>query len=333
MGPVLSLRRCFPKRGWLLSRTPQEPDALPARPGYVFALADEARWLEHLRSRGFVVVRGVASAEQVSEAKTLLWEGISDRHPSAVRDEPSTWDFPLNVAGLVPWLAQSAGAWAVRGWPGVKQAFANIWDTEDLLVSMDCVLLWRPWWMNSAWTPFTEGLHLDQNPFSKPGLECVQGMVPLLPVTETSGGLRVVPDSHLDAAKASFKRAHPHMMVSGDWCPCDDDELQQSALLLHAEPGDLILWDGRTVHGGLVGTGECEQGAPTDLARLSVTVAMTPRPRANGFVQRRRREGFRKGESFNHVPHEAGTSGGTVRAPIQRGFRPPALTEAQLALL
>merc|ERR1712125_86295 len=125
------------------------------------------------------------------------------------------------------------------------------------------------------------------------------------------------------------------MRNSGDWCPCDDYELKQKAILLHAAPGDLILWDARTVHGGLVGTGKLDQRQtkPTDLARLSVTVSMSPRSWASDFVQKRRRDGFKKGESFNHVPHEAGTSNGTVRAPVSRGFQPPMLTDAQRALL
>eukprot|EP00415_Alexandrium_ostenfeldii_P000961 UN0961 len=161
-------------------------------------------------------------------------------------------------------------------------------------------------------------------------------MVPLLPVTDGSGGLQVVPGSHLDEAKAEFKQAHPHMRSSGDWCPCDDEDLKQRALLLHALPGDLVLWDSRTVHGGLVGTGKGDRSGEAlaaELARLSVTVSMTPRSRASDFVLERRRKGFARGESFNHVPHEAGTSSGTVRAPVRRGFRPPALTDAQLALL
>jgi hypothetical protein len=301
----------------------------------VFDLADDANWLEHLKSHGFVVIRGVATAEQVDVAKDMLWDGIRDRSSHVIRDDPDTWNFPLHVAGIVPWLAQSAGAWAVRGWPGVKQAFARVWETDDLIVSMDAVLLWRPWWLQDTWRPSTEGLHLDQNPFNKPGMECVQGMVPLLPVNDVSGGLMVVPDSHLDAAKDEFKRLHPQMRNSGDWCPCDDEDLKEKALLLHAEPGDLILWDARTVHGGLVGNGKCQkaQGVPAELARLSVAVAMTPRLWASDFVLQRRREGFRKGESFNHVPHESGTSNGTVRAPVRRGFRPPVLSDSQQALL
>ena len=77
--------------------------------------------------------------------------------------------------GLIPSLAQSQGAWFVRGVPKVKKSFASIWKTSDLITSMDCVIAWRPWWKNKFWKPNTEGLHLDQNPFSKPNLETVQG--------------------------------------------------------------------------------------------------------------------------------------------------------------
>lgn len=319
-----------------LLRAPDAPATLPAdRPWYVFDLSDEANWLEQLRGHGFVVIRGIATTDQVCDAKDLLWDAICERFGHTIRDNPDTWNFPLKESGLVPWLAQSAGAWAVRGWPGVKQAFARIWETEDLIVSMDCVLLWRPWWVQSEWRPCTEGLHLDQNPFNKVKLECIQGMVPLLPVTDASGGLQVVPDSNLDEAKADFKRTHPHMRMSGDWCPCNDEDLKQKAVLVHAMPGDLVLWDARTVHGGKVGTGKCDQSdeGAAELARLSVTVSMTPRSWASDLVLERRRKGFKRGESFNHVPHESGTSNGTVRAPVRRDFQPPALTDAQLALL
>merc|ERR1719199_588747 len=114
-----------------------------ARPEYSFELCDEAQWVEHLRERGFVVVRGVGNADQVNAAKDLLWNAVSNRFGHVVRNDPTTWGFPLHQSGIVPWLAQSAGAWEVRGWSGVKQVFARIWDTEDLIVSMDCVLLWR----------------------------------------------------------------------------------------------------------------------------------------------------------------------------------------------
>ena len=50
-------------------------------------------------------------------------------------------------------------------------------------------VLYAPYGRNLAclYPYHEEGLHLDQNPFAKPDRCCVQGMVPLLDVTEASG--------------------------------------------------------------------------------------------------------------------------------------------------
>ena len=115
----------------------------------------------------------------------------------------------------------------------------------------------------------------------------------------------------------------------------EDDPLQSQTVLLQAGAGDLILWDSRTVHGGLVGSGHPppHQAGPVELARLSVTVAMTPRCLASAEVQRLRREGFAAGESFNHCPHEAGSSPGTIKRKLPRACPRPELDEWQQALL
>eukprot|EP00756_Hemistasia_phaeocysticola_P039593 Hpha_TRINITY_DN16823_c0_g1::TRINITY_DN16823_c0_g1_i1::g.150306::m.150306 len=300
---------------------------------YIFEL-DDARWLSHLREEGFCVIRGVASKADVDETTALLWRDIEEAH-GAKRGAPETWgDWHLSVTGLMAHFSQSVGAWHVRGLPRVRAAFERIWETSDLLVSMDSVLAWRPWHLNKSWLPKTEGLHLDQNPFTKPQLDCVQGMMPLIDVTDKSGGLEVVPRSHLEEAKKVYKQNYPDR---GDWCPLSgDDPMQGKGVLLCCGAGDLILWDSRTVHGGVVGTGfeDGERGeGETKLARLSVTVAMTPRQRASEEVQRLRRVGFAASESFNHCPHEAGTSSGTIKRKLPRKCARVKLNEAQQALL
>ena len=67
----------------------------------------------------------------------------------------------------------SEGAWYLRGLPKLRQVFAQIWVTDDLIVSMDSTIVWRPWWIDERWRPVTEGLHLDQNPFQKSFKDCV----------------------------------------------------------------------------------------------------------------------------------------------------------------
>jgi len=157
---------------------------------------------------------------------------------------------------------QSDAAWYIRGLPRLKQAFARVWDTEDLIVSMDAAIIWRPWWINKAWTPVSEGLHLDQNPFKKPDKDCIQGMVPLYDVTEESGGLEVCPRSHLDEAKLQFKTSYPFFKGTGHFLVLPGlDPHHGKAKLLLAKAGDLILWDSRLIHGGRVGTGPVERKA------------------------------------------------------------------------
>jgi hypothetical protein len=165
------------------------------------------------------VLKGVLSSEDVEDAKAMLWKDLTSQSEISCTDA-STWGgLKIPEHGLMGNLAQSAGAWFVRGMPSVKKVFEHIWGTSDLIVSMDCVIVWKPWWLNDKWRPRTEGLHLDQNPFNKPDLECVQGMVPLLPVTAATGGLEVVPRSHTPESQREWKREFSRFEGRGDWCP------------------------------------------------------------------------------------------------------------------
>jgi predicted protein tyrosine phosphatase len=369
------------------SATDLRSDLSKADLPYRFALHDDT-WRTFIAENGFVVIAGVASPAEVGAAVSLL---LADAERYGI-------DLGRNQAGLVARLAQSAGSWHVRGLPRVQEAFARIWGigTSELITSMDAVIVWPKWWGpgagESAKKPRTEGLHIDQNPFDKRGLECYQGMVPLLRVTEETGGLQVVPRTHTAEANEALRASHQRLKHTGDWCPVNArDPLLRERLLLQADAGDLILWDSRTVHGGVVGSGGSpaetvtaaanaaalpavvENAGPAPahlggagahsaaaqpppapgalgsdgegggvgsagagaahLARLTVTVAMTARTRASDEVQRLRREGFAAGFSFNHCPHEAGTSSGTIKTRMSAQYVPPTLTVDQEAVL
>ena len=180
--------------------------------------AEQDGWREHLADRGFVVLKQVATAGQVTTATDLLWRDIESAEGIS-RSEPTSWGRWKRLAGgsgLVASMAQSEGAWYIRGLPAVRQAFAAIWGTAELLVSMDAILVWRPWTPAAAaattaaapattaaavaaWKPpTTEGLHLDQNPWSKPLLDCVR--------------------KDLDAVPWSFQPALPKPSRSGVAC-------------------------------------------------------------------------------------------------------------------
>ena len=142
---------------------------------------------------------------------------------------------------------------------------------------MDTLICWRPWTSEAAqgdgWTPSVGRLHIDQNPVTRPRERCVQGMIPLYPVTKEVGGLQVVPRSHTDAVQKELAEQY-HDNTSG-WLQLDvDDKRLSTGKLLLAEPGSLILWDSRAVHGGYIGRGPLP--ATDRLMRLSMTVAMVP---------------------------------------------------------
>lgn len=75
----------------------------------------------------------------------------------------------------------------------------------------------------------------------------------------------------------------------------------------------MILWDSRTIHGGRVGTGECSEEAANGqevgadgitLARLSLTVCMIAKDRADEKILKARGHAFKKGFTTTHWPNE-----------------------------
>ena len=152
-------------------------------------------------------------------------------------------------------VGHSAAQWYIRDIPKVKQAFAQVWDTDDLLVSFDGVTIWRPWTYKSDWRT-NEGnswLHIDQHPIGRPGKHCVQGLVNLLPTSESTGGNVVVPGSHRrfaqipDEYEERLSRIHPS--IDHFRFPNDDPGLKDvKPIMAEMAAGDLLLWDSRTIH-------------------------------------------------------------------------------------
>jgi hypothetical protein len=117
------------------------------------------------------------------------------------------------------------------------------------------------------------------------------------------------------------------------------DPMQGEGKLVLACAGDFIIWDSRTVHGGLVGAlgDEKNQSAdsttlpcvtPPRLARLAQTICMTPRSKASKMTLQKRKQGFQEGKGYSHWPHEL-----HVTAHGGPGHVPITLTAEQEALL
>ena len=102
----------------------------------------------------------------------------------------------------------------------------------------------------------------------------MQGMVPLYPVTKQVGGLQVVPRSNTDENQEYLANAYKRIAGSDFLELPHKDKFIGTGRLLLCEPGSLILWDSRTIHGGYVGKGPYPEA--DRLWRLSMTVTQTP---------------------------------------------------------
>jgi len=311
---------------------------------------DIAAFRHHLESRGYAVVRNVVeNQEEIDRISSMFWSWMESVPGTAVkRDDPSTWIdkkdwIPSPGNGIVSGFGfnHSDFCWSVRMLPKVKAAFSAVWDDEDdLLVSFDGGNAFRPWnntylqknlKANIAkdWKTNAGWWHMDQNP-RRPnhrGKACVQGLVSMTDATERTGGLCIVPGSHLehDAVCARSELSCGPMPM--DFVPVDEHDpilrtAENEPSLICCQAGDLILWDSRTVHCNTPGTeapilpeedttvepgisdGDFASSSSIPLLRLACYVCMTPRKMASQEVLARRQEAYEQSFGTNHWPHE-----------------------------
>lgn len=260
--------------------------------------------LDHLAEEGYVVIANALSPTDAAHALDLTWEFLEGLGTGIDRSDMSTWGddrWPIAAhGGIVPsqGIGQSAPQWFIRSVPAVKDAFAAVWDDDDLLVSFDGMAFWRPPTVDPSWSTDRGGrwLHIDQHPISRPGLQCVQGAVTLMPTSPAVGGNILIPRSHEWFADIPERYADrlgrlPEMLDHFRF-PADDPQLMETPpIMCHMEAGDMMLWDSRTVHcssPGLEPTPEPDPAAP-ELLRAASLVCMMPRSRSNDEVIAHRR--------------------------------------------
>lgn len=137
--------------------------------------------------------------------------------------------------------------------PGIIGAFSKLWDTEELLVSFDAMNITFP---SSSPTNSKPWPHIDQSP-QKKGLHCVQGFINFTPNGPEDGGLMVVKGSH--KLTETFFDMFPEKAKRESWGPEDWFSFEASEVdwfrergcepkKVCADPGDLVMWDSRTIH-------------------------------------------------------------------------------------
>jgi ectoine hydroxylase-related dioxygenase (phytanoyl-CoA dioxygenase family) len=242
---------------------------LPLR---VLSDADFAHW----QTYGFVVIKQAVPAEQVRRTVDFLWE-----FQELDRNAPATWDQDekrshamreLNGSGMVE-AYQNQTLWDNRQTQRVYDAFVDIWDREDLWVSIDRANLNTP---NCGKRAFNGFIHWDADTTLTPLPVNVQGVLALSDTTEEVGGFQCIPElfDNLESWRAQAPKDR------NPWRP-DVDTLPWKPRFIALQAGDLLIFNSLLAHG--IRPNTSAQGV-----RLAQYIAFTPADASNTALVKER---------------------------------------------
>jgi hypothetical protein len=260
---------------------------LPLR---VLSEEDFAHWQRH----GYVIVRQAVPAENVDRLKTFLWE-FEEKDPN----DPTTWDSTqrrdyalkeINNAGMVE-VYNHQLLWNNRMEPRLYDAFVDIWDIEDLWVSIDRANLNTP---NKGKRASPGFIHWDADTSEVPRPISVQGVLSLVHQDGGDiGGFQCVPylfehfDEWVKTQPADRDPYHPDM-----------NGLEGKITKVELFPGDLMIFNSLLAHG-------VAPNRTDDKVRMAQYISMFPADDANIVEREARIRSWRDRE----VPARAGFAG------------------------
>ena len=233
--------------------------------GEPLRVLSEEDW-QFWKLNGYVVVKNAVPKAQVDRLADFLWE-FEEKDPH----NPETWYTPpraeiqmkeLTNTGMVE-VYNHQLLWDNRQYPKVHQAFADIWGTEKLWVTIDRCNLNFPIRPGFEYKAF---IHWDYDPESKP--ENVQGVLALADQRdENMGGFQCVPE--LFRTYDSWKLTQPK-----DRNPFQPDVTGFEIVKVPMEAGDLLIFHSALPHGIRANTSR-------DKVRMAQYISMMPAEEEN----------------------------------------------------
>lgn len=203
----------------------------------------QADW-EHWTCRGYVIVRQAVPAANVERLVDLLWR-FDDKDP----DDPSTWYAPqrrahkmreLDNTGMLE-LYNHQFLWDNRMERRIHDTFVDIWDREDLWVTIDRANLNPP--VRDPGNGNRDGfIHWDVDTSLRPLPIGVQGVLSLGTQGGDTGGFQCVPS--LFEHFADWVRTQP-----ADRDPMHPDMTGLNVVNIDMDAGDLLVFNSLLAHG------------------------------------------------------------------------------------
>ncbi len=313
-----------------LLSTPATITAEQAIPSYVKDLED----------LGYCIIPELFSAEETEKLYQRVWhEYVEKAWPNCKMDDRSNWKeaFPRYIKEGI--FAGPAGQiqvmWDLRQDRRIVDVFARIWNTNDLIVSMDGLSLMcppeireghvEPWpHVDQAVLRRRDNVGHNNNPpigfVSESSLKTepftIQGQFLFEDSFEGDGGFYCVPKSHLQftefapkletinaleiSKEEKRKKRHEFFL---DFFENGKDIFGNPYCKKHvtAPKGSLILWDSRTIHWNQHAS-KNRPATENPKVRMVGYLCYVPKARLNAEGAALRKEAFENGVATGHNP-------------------------------
>jgi hypothetical protein len=247
----------------------------------------EADW-QHWITRGYVIVRQAVPMANVERLVNLLWQ-FDEKDPA----DPDTWYAPqrrehkmkeLNNTGMLE-IYNHQFLWDNRQEPRVYGAFVDIWDREDLWVTIDRANLNPPKRAKGNPNGF---IHWDIDTSIAPLPIGVQGVLSLKKQDGDVGGFQCIP--WLFEHHQQWVETQP-----ADRDPMHPDTTGLDVINIEMEPGDLLIFNSLLAHG-------VRPNHSGDRVRMAQYISMHPAEEDN---ETERQERIRLWRELDHPQRDA----------------------------
>ncbi|WP_029040944.1 phytanoyl-CoA dioxygenase family protein [Cucumibacter marinus] len=265
----------------------QSPQLKDIKKRLPLRVLSEADW-QHWTTKGYVIVKQAVPRENVERLVELLWR-FDEKDPN----DPATWYAPqrrehkmkeLNNAGMLE-IYNHQYLWDNRMEQRVYDAFVDIWDREDLWVTIDRAILNPPRREKGSTDGF---IHWDVDTSLDPQPIGVQGVLSLQKQDSETGGFQCVP--YLFEHFEEWVKTQP-----ADRDPMHPDMTGLERENVDLEPGDLLIFNSLLAHG-------IRPNYSDGRVRMAQYISMYPAEQSN---EAERAERVRQWRELDHSKRDA----------------------------